>query len=191
MTALTRKEKLTLNQCERVIEQNLLSFYLIGVSLWTIQKDKLYRQTHPTFEGYVSDRWQLKKSHAYHLVSAAKVYQNLSTIVDEKSGVPLPQNEQQIRWLSPLPANVQKIIWEKAVQVCNGEQPTGKVVKSLVDTVTDKAKQLIINSARTIRNEDSRRKNEEKIRAILDRSTDAVDSLGKLGKFSLLVADPP
>ena len=99
ITALTKNEKATLSQCERIIEQNLLSFYLIGVSLWTIQKDKLYRQTHPTFSGYVSDRWQLKKSQAYHLVSAAKVYQNLSTIVDEKSGLPLPQNEQQIRWL--------------------------------------------------------------------------------------------
>lgn len=169
----------------------MLSFYLIGVSLWTIKKNKLYRQSHRTFENYVSDRWQLKKSQAYHLVSAAKVYNNLSTIVDENAPAVLPQNEQQIRWLSPLPPNVQRLVWEKAVTICEGEQPTGKVVKNLVDTITSKAKSLITQSAKVIRNESTRRKNEERIRAILDQSDNAKESLSGLGKFSVILADPP
>jgi len=177
---LTRSEKKEFLECERIIEQNLIAFYVTGFSLWTIQKKKLYRERYKTFDNYVAERWKLKRTHAYQLINSAKVYENLSAVAD----VPLPANEKQIRPLASLPHDVQKVVWEKAVNAVDGRLPTGKEVKEIVKKVSDNGQSIILKSAREIRQNKYKESTKSRI-------TKICDDLKKNGKYSVILADPP
>jgi len=178
--SLSKAEKKELLKCERIIEQNLIAFYVTGFSLWTIQKRKLYREQYKTFDNYVAERWKLKRTHAYQLINSAKVYENLSAVAD----IPLPANEKQIRPLASLPHDVQKVVWEKAVNAVDGRLPTGKEVKEIVKKVSENGHSIILKSAREIR--------QKKYKVSLKSRIDKIcDDLKQNGKFSVILADPP
>lgn len=82
-------------------------FCEIGEALLAIRDEKLYRETHSTFEDYCWQRWKLKQSRAYQLIDAAEVIASLksSTIVE------LPKNEAQARPLAALPAKLRPMAW--------------------------------------------------------------------------------
>jgi len=80
-------------QLENIIEANQHKFYQTGKALKQIRDDRLFRDS---FEAYVKDRWDMARSQAYRLITAAEVIDNLSPIGD---GV-LPQNEFQARVLT-------------------------------------------------------------------------------------------
>jgi hypothetical protein len=84
--------------------------------LLIIKKEKLYRLMFSTYEEHCRERSGFAKSQAYRLIDAAKVNQNLSTIVDK------PALESQIRPLTRLEPEKQKEVWKKAVET----SPEGK-----------------------------------------------------------------
>jgi hypothetical protein len=91
-----------------------------------IRDGHLY-EGYDTFKQYVEDRWQISEQHAYRLMDASVVRENLekSIIVDF-----LPTSERQVRPLTRLEPAQQCEVWEE-VQRRYGE-------KDITATITHK-----------------------------------------------------
>jgi len=83
-----------LAECERVIERGLKTFIEVGDALARIRDERLYRETHATFEDYCRARWDFDASRARQLISAAKTV-TLVTV----GGQPAPASERVAREL--------------------------------------------------------------------------------------------
>jgi hypothetical protein len=106
-------KKSSLADLEHIIESNRTQFYQTGKALRQIRDEQLYRQLlFDSFEAYVKDRWDMARSHAYRLIEASKVIDNLSPIGD---GI-LPQNESQARALARLKPADQRNIWREFIE---------------------------------------------------------------------------
>ena len=96
-----------LAQLEAVIKKYRQDFYSVGKALKEIRDARHYHKlSFNSFESYLRRRWDLGRSHAYRLIQAAAVIDNLSPIGDV-----LPQNEAQARALSRLDLFSQKKVW--------------------------------------------------------------------------------
>lgn len=92
---------------EAVIEKYRRDFYTVGKALKEIREGRHYRKlSFTTFERYVNVRWDMSKSHAYRLIEALLVVENLSPIGDV-----LPKNEAQARPLTGLDPHSQRKVW--------------------------------------------------------------------------------
>ncbi|KPA12721.1 DNA methylase [Candidatus Magnetomorum sp. HK-1] len=98
-----------LEHLESVIQKYRQDFYSVGKALKEIQHARHYQKlSFKTFESYVNTRWDMSKSHAYRLIEAISVIDNLSPI-----GEVLPKNEAQTRPLTRLDPFSQKKVWGK------------------------------------------------------------------------------
>ena len=93
---LTPDEAAELAQHERLIAQGLRAFVEVGLALCDVRDRRLYRATHQTFEDYCRDRWGIGRAHAYRLVAAAEVAEEMSPHGDT------PTTEAQARALQRL-----------------------------------------------------------------------------------------
>lgn len=97
-----------LAELESLIEVNQIDFYALGQALKAIKDERLYRQQHfNSFDCYVKERWDMKRAHAYRLIAASQVIDNLSPFGDK-----LPENEAQARELAKLDAATQTKVWQ-------------------------------------------------------------------------------
>lgn len=126
---LSSKEKRELKKCETVINQGWETFVEVGRALATIQKNRLYRAEHGTFEAYCRTRWQYAKSQAYRLIGAAEVVDRLSPIGDKSR---LPKNEAQVRPLLGLEPKEQVKAWKSALESAGDGAVTAKSVRAAV-----------------------------------------------------------
>jgi hypothetical protein len=106
-----------LKRCEAIIERNLKTFIDVGNALLEIRDNRLYRDTHKTFEAYCHERWGWKRNYVNKQIQAAEVAQNLGTIVPKSSqGFDFkPTSESQLRPLANLKPAAQRQIWTQAV----------------------------------------------------------------------------
>lgn len=115
-----------LSELEAVIDHNRRSFYVIGKALYEIRENRLYKLLFfNTFEAYARKRWAIGKSHAYRLIEAYRVIENLSPIGDI-----VPENESQVRPLVPLTPLEQRKIWRQFL--ASGMDLTAKNICRLV-----------------------------------------------------------
>lgn len=121
-----------LSELEMVIERGLQTFYEVGEALLEIRDSRLYRNEHATFEDYCQHRWQMTHRRANYLIQAAEVMENLGTIV------PIPTNESQVRPLTTLEPDEQKLVW----QVVEETAPDGKITAAHVKSVVDVLKEV-------------------------------------------------
>lgn len=124
--ALTSTEQYELHGHELVIERGRSSFIEVAVALLAIRDGRLYRATHPTFEAYCQDRWDMKRNYANKLIVAAEVIGNLGTNVPR-----LPANEAQARELAALPPEDQALVWQTLLNA----SPDGRITAGLVKSV--------------------------------------------------------
>lgn len=109
-----------LAQLEAVIKKYRQNFYSVGKALKEIRDGRHYHKlSFKSFESYVRIRWDLGRSHAYRLIEAFCVIDNLSPI-----GELLPQNEAQVRPLTKLDAFSQRRLWRDFLK-------TGKALSAL------------------------------------------------------------
>ena len=112
---LTVEEVDTLRRCEAIIEEGRATFIKVGNALIEIKEGNLFRATHPTFEAYLQDRWQIGTKHAYRLIQAAEVVADLSS--GGESGIPAPTAESHVRPLATLDTpGERREAWTKANQ---------------------------------------------------------------------------
>jgi len=117
-----------LRDLEKIIERGLSTFIEVGNALLEIRDSRLYRDSHPTFEGYCRERWQIERAHAYRLIAAADAMHNLSPVGDTQ-----PTSESQIRSLTGLEPEQQREAWEEAIKNAPNGKPTAKDVDAAVD----------------------------------------------------------
>lgn len=123
--AITLAELTRLGELEQVVETGLTMFVKVGNALLEIRDSRLYRQQFATFEAYCKERWRLKERHAYKLMDAASVVENLQSCPIGQ----LPQTESQARPLTRLEPEVQREVWKEVVETTPTEQITAKVVE--------------------------------------------------------------
>ncbi len=101
-----------LTELENIIFTHRRNFYKIGKALKRIRDEKLFRDLlFNNFEEYVKERWDMARSHAYRLIEASTVMDNLSPIGDKI----LPDNESQARALARFKKNDQRKIWKEFI----------------------------------------------------------------------------
>jgi hypothetical protein len=139
-SGLTKQEKTELEKLCAVIEDGLSKFLEVGKSLMEINKRKLYRETHDTFEAFVSERWGISRQRAYQLMDAADVKKELSTSGCHHEITEEITNERQLRELSKVGTESLPDVVEKIAAKCEAEgcKPTAKVIKSIVDEALEK-----------------------------------------------------
>lgn len=124
---LSATEERLLQQCELRIERGMRTFIEVGMALCSIKNQRLYRQTHPTFDSYCQDRWRISRFYAYRLIGAA----NVACLLADASSL-TPTTEAQVRPLSGLDPQIIPTLWKEAVARASGGPITGKLVKSVV-----------------------------------------------------------
>ena len=122
---------------EAVIESERRRFYKVGKALGEIRDCRLYRELlYESFEQYVRKRWDMGRSHAYRMIEASAVIDNLSPIGDR-----LPENEAQLRPLSRLKPADQRRLWQAFLSA--GLTPTACNIGRFVANVVDPQKPRI------------------------------------------------
>lgn len=126
---LTDRERTELDACEAVIQRGLRSFLEVGEALMRIREGRLYRETHPSFEAYTRERWNLGRAHGYRLMQAAEVAGVLSPMGDTSA-----LNERQARELVPLLGDPDRLaeVWRQALEATDGK-PTAKTLAAVRD----------------------------------------------------------
>ena len=148
-----------LAQLEAVIKTYRQDFYAVGKALKEIRDARHYHKlSFKSFESYLRIRWDMGRSHAYRLIEAFCVIDNLSPI-----GEVLPQNEAQARPLTQLDAFSQRRLWReflktrKALSAVNikkfvsahlGEQNTKA---PFIELISDDYKQAVAGMLSQIR----------------------------------------
>ena len=138
---------------ESVIKKYRQDFYAVGKALKEIRDGRHYlKLSIKSFDRYVQIRWDIGRSHAYRLIEACKVMDNLSPIGDI-----LPKNEAQARPLTKLDQFSQKKVWrdflntgmplsalniKKCVSAYLGEQKTNK---HFIEIVSKEYKEAVNN----------------------------------------------
>lgn len=97
--ALTVAESERLADLERVVSHGLESFFAVGEALAEIRDRRLYRVTHDTWLGYLSERWELSPNRGYQLMAASEA---LGAIIDAGGEVPAGLKANAVRELVPL-----------------------------------------------------------------------------------------
>lgn len=90
---LTTEEAKELKECERVIEQGLRTPTDVGKALASVNGKKLYRATHESFEAYCEDVWKMERTHAYRLIRAAGVVDDIERQTKKSS-----ENQKDQMW---------------------------------------------------------------------------------------------
>jgi hypothetical protein len=124
---ITLKESARLVELERKIETGMTTFVEVGNALMEIRDSRLYRVEYKTFEAYCREKWGMSKVRAIQLISAARVSDNLVTVVTKTL-----THERQARALTALPKSKQPEAWAKAVEIADGNQPTARQVEQAV-----------------------------------------------------------
>jgi hypothetical protein len=128
---MSEEEKTELATLETVIEEGLEVFRRVGIALIRIRDAKLYRDEFKTFGAYCETRWKTGRSHAYELMDAAQIANNLESLSPRGDKI-LPQNEFQLRPLTKVLPEDQPKVWNAAVEAANGQQPTMEQVEAAV-----------------------------------------------------------
>lgn len=128
---LARNEEELFAHCEDVIARGVTTFVEVGAALAEIQKGKLYRAEHATFEAYCFDRWSIGRGRAYQLIGAAAITQQLSTTVDTP-----PTNEREARAIAKAPPESRPAVIARADALAGSEKRTAKHIAQAVEETT-------------------------------------------------------
>jgi phage N-6-adenine-methyltransferase len=130
VTALATLTHGRLADLEGVIERGLTTFIEVGQALTEIRDQRLYRDSHKTFEGYCQERWGWSRVRAHQVIQGAQVAGMLTVV-----NTPPPQSERVARELAPLVDAPEAMaeVWNEALTE-HGPTPTAAEVRSLVES---------------------------------------------------------
>jgi hypothetical protein len=98
-TELTKAESLSLKAHEGVIERGLNTFIEVGNALFAIREERLYRESHKTFEAYCQERWGKTRDWAYRLIRSAEAASDVEHVLQ------VPLNARQAEAVAKVPGN--------------------------------------------------------------------------------------
>lgn len=97
---LTESERAAFHDFEQAIESAESYALRMAWPLRSIRDERLYRETHPTFEKYVRERWDRTPQHVNRLIKAADVVDDL----EKRGHTTIPHTERHSRPLGGLDA---------------------------------------------------------------------------------------
>lgn len=171
MFELTTQEETRKAQLEATIERGLQTFVEVGLALMEIREAALYRPAQ-TFEEYCRDRFGMERAHAYRLIDAAVVVENVSNWRQIKA----PANEAQARPLTALEPDQQREAWERVLETA----PNGKITAALVT-----------QAAKEIRQEKTEQRRVERLDKIVQISSGNSDLAETAVLYPIVYCDPP
>lgn len=128
---LSSKQQQKLVQCEKMLSNHSESFSHAGQALKVINDENLYL-TFGTFDDYCLQKWGMSKTHAYRLMKAYEVMEELRKEFSPSGKIPLPVNESQVRPLTPFKLNQVVSKWEQVVKQADGKPITAEHVEAVV-----------------------------------------------------------
>jgi hypothetical protein len=66
----------SLAELEQIVKTGLATYQEVGAALDEIKSRALYKETHPTFEAYLQEKWQMSLSNGYRKIAAARLAAN-------------------------------------------------------------------------------------------------------------------
>ncbi len=121
-------ERARLEELESIVEKGLQTFYEVGKALDEIREQKLYWESHKSFDAYCLEKWGIAKQTAKRFIAAPQVIENLTPM-----GVKIPANERQVRPLTGLSPELQLEIWQETLESSPNGIPSGAAVQPLVE----------------------------------------------------------
>jgi hypothetical protein len=118
---LTGREREELQECECAVTSGLSEFLRVGKALSTIRNKRLFRETHPTFEAYIKERWGLGIGGTESLITSYHIAEQL-----EEAGINLPAQVTQsaMRSLSKVSPTegLRAAVWRFASSISPGAE---------------------------------------------------------------------
>ena len=129
---LTRVETTALAECEAVIKDNLVGFVAVGEAFKRINEERLYRDTHTTFEEYCNERWEFDRQRAYQLINGAAAARNICNHLQV-----MPACEAHVRSIAKLKSEKQIMVWKTATEQAEADRVplTAALVKDIRDSI--------------------------------------------------------
>jgi hypothetical protein len=128
LAGLTSEERRELARCVAVIEKGKRVFLEVGEALVTVHEGRLFRETHPSMEAWVRERFGWTGRRARQLMAAAQTVKALAAALPEFL---LPASEALTRPLEGLLPAEASAAWEEAVATA----PAGGLTKKHVESV--------------------------------------------------------
>lgn len=158
---LDDEERQTFVACKLTIEKGMQTFLDVGSALKIIREQKLYRETHSTFENFMQEEFGLPRRRAYQLMEAAEVVEQIRRIelpvspsepgsesVDtndtgapnERESPGMDLNESQARAMSGLSDSELGDVWPQVQQVWGDtkKRVPAKKIKEMAEEVKEK-----------------------------------------------------
>lgn len=139
MQVFTAEEEEELRRCEEIIEVGLQSgrkhldaIRAMADALEVIKTKTLYRRN-GSFGDYCRTRFGISQTHANRMIRYVNAMEMLASKAEPIGSAFEPTSEGQIRALSKLNQEGQKLAWEVAVEAADGEEPTNKDVAAAVE----------------------------------------------------------
>ncbi|MFJ8620971.1 hypothetical protein ACIRD4_34940 [Streptomyces clavifer] len=82
---LIAQERELLVRCEAALENLRIAYWAAGKALQVVRDGRLYRATHPSFEGYCNELWDITPQYANQLIKTWKITEKLFELVHGKS----------------------------------------------------------------------------------------------------------
>jgi len=133
MNALTTTEKTDLARCERVIERGQKTFLEVGKALAEIRDRKLYRERCETFADYCTQTWGFSRQHAYRLIDAAHIEDQLQSVSPTGDNSPVLASERHARELRRLPEEDRAEALDEARQRFGGNPSVAEVAEVVAE----------------------------------------------------------
>ena len=128
---LRRPERERLVMLEERIERGRQAFIDVGEALSEIRDQRLYRETHTTFEDYLSERWGMSRRHGYRALEAFSVARNVPSMTRERLSA------THLSALAPLPPERQAEVAERVVDEGLSVRQTRDIVTSEDENIVD------------------------------------------------------
>lgn len=146
--ALEISEAVRLDELETVIERGQQTFIEVGNALMEIRDSRLYKRDFKTFEEYCEIRWNWKRAHAYRLIEAAEVVNEMSPIGDIEQ-IPIVNNEAQARELAKVEDKQERLqVWQTVNEIASIENKpvTAKLVEQVAAAIRNPQPHVSHNS---------------------------------------------
>ena len=135
LSKLSPQEKTRLDELEKDVDDNLDAFTNLVEALINIKTEKLYRETHTSFDVYMREKWGFTSVHANRLIRAGETKAILE--MEPVGSVSIPKSESACRPMSALPKE-QVIEAGQNLKADGKDNPTAKEVEAVVQKVTGK-----------------------------------------------------
>lgn len=130
---LTLEERARRAELEEQVVIGVRAGIMAGRALRTLQAERLYRSTHPTFEAYGLEVFGLSRARLYQLIDFADVAEEAA-----ERGIEIT-NERVARALGVVPPGDYGLVLDVTRAVTGKQQPSSADVQGVADTVRNMA----------------------------------------------------